>query len=105
MIFQPILFGLIGTEIRVNDLDPNTVSLGIGVLIIGLSFRLVASYLAVLGGDLNLKERIFVALAWLPKGSYFMASSKIIFDKIVKRNPLLLEANHLELWGTTFLPH
>ena len=70
MIFQPILFGLIGTEIQVSELDQNTVSLGIAVLVIGLSIRVVVSYLAVLGGDLNLKERIFVALAWLPKGKY-----------------------------------
>ena len=25
VIFQPILFGLIGTEIQVSELDPNTV--------------------------------------------------------------------------------
>ena len=79
MIFQPILFGLIGTEIQVSELDQNTVSLGIAVLVIGLSIRVVVSYLAVLGGDLNLKERIFVALAWLPKGKYVLNSALLLY--------------------------
>ena len=99
VIFQPILFGLIGTEIQVSELDPNTVGnnfwilnlvsnlyltklfflgLGIAVLVISISFRLVVSYLAVLGGDLNIKERIFISMAWLPKGWYFMSSTKKI---------------------------
>ena len=39
VIFQPILFGLIGTEIQVSELDPNTVGLGIALLVIGLSIR------------------------------------------------------------------
>lgn len=50
--------------------------LGIAVLVISISFRLVVSYLAVLGGDLNLKERIFISMAWLPKGWYFISSAK-----------------------------
>ena len=38
------------------------VGLGIAVLIIGLTIRIVVSYFSVLGGDLNLKERLFVTL-------------------------------------------
>ncbi len=30
-------------------------------------FRICVTYLAVLGGGLNHKERLFVSLAWLPK--------------------------------------
>jgi hypothetical protein len=54
--------------------------LGIAVLVISISFRLVVSYLAVLGGDLNIKERIFISMAWLPKGWYFMSSTKKILS-------------------------
>ena len=38
------------------------VGLGIAVLIIGLTIRIIVSYFSVLGGDLNLKERLFVTL-------------------------------------------
>ncbi len=30
-------------------------------------FRICVTYLAVVGGGLNHKERLFVSLAWLPK--------------------------------------
>lgn len=82
LIFQPILFGLIGTEIQVNELDSNTVGLGIAVLAIGLTIRLISSYLAVLGGDLTLKEQIFVALAWLPKATVQAALGPVALDNL-----------------------
>ena len=82
MIFQPILFGLIGTEIRVQELEPSTVGLGIAVLAIGLSIRVIVSYLSVCGGDLNLKERIFVALAWLPKATVQAALGPVALDSL-----------------------
>jgi len=82
VIFQPILFGLIGTEIQVSELDPNTVGLGIAVLVISISFRLVVSYLAVLGGDLNIKERIFISMAWLPKATVQAALGPVALDSL-----------------------
>ena len=82
MIFQPILFGLIGTEIRVSELDPETVGYGLAVLAIGLTIRIIVSYLAVLGGDLSMKERIFVALAWLPKATVQAALGPVALDSL-----------------------
>ena len=82
MIFQPILFGLIGTEIRVSELDPQTVGYGLAVLAIGLTIRIIVSYLAVMGGDLSLKERIFVALAWLPKATVQAALGPVALDTL-----------------------
>ena len=79
-IFQPILFGLIGTEIQIDRLDPQTVGLGIAVLITGLTFRLAASLLSVSWTDLSLKERLFVALAWLPKATVQAAIGPVAYD-------------------------
>ena len=39
------------------------------MLVIGLTIRVIVSFLAVLGGNLTTKERLFVALAWLPKAT------------------------------------
>ncbi|RXG52054.1 Mitochondrial sodium/hydrogen exchanger 9B2, partial [Armadillidium vulgare] len=69
ILLQPMLFGLIGTEIRVGDLHPATVGWGVVTLIIGLTLRVIVSFFAVLGGGLTLKERCFVTLAWLPKAT------------------------------------
>ena len=43
--------------------------------------RLIVSQLAVFGGDLSLKERLFVALAWLPKATVQAAIGPIALDK------------------------
>jgi len=45
------------------------VGLGIAVLAIGMVIRLVVSFFAVWGTDLNLKERLFIPFAWLPKAT------------------------------------
>ena len=65
-----------------SELESETVGLGIAVLIIGLSIRIVVSFLAVLGGDLTLKERIFVALAWLPKATVQAALGPVALDSL-----------------------
>jgi hypothetical protein len=36
MIFEPILFGLTGTQIKFNELDRDTVSIGMACLITGI---------------------------------------------------------------------
>ena len=48
-IFQPLLFGLIGAEIDISRIDGKTIGLGIAVLMIGLTLRVIASFLAVFG--------------------------------------------------------
>ncbi|XP_077444848.1 sodium/hydrogen exchanger 9B2 isoform X2 [Stigmatopora argus] len=59
-IFQPLLFGLIGAEIILTTLSLNTV---------GLVLRLVATFVLVHGAGFGLKEKLFIAIAWLPKAT------------------------------------
>ncbi|GFR63527.1 mitochondrial sodium/hydrogen exchanger 9B2-like [Elysia marginata] len=81
MILQPLLFGLIGAEVKISSLSGGTVGLGIAVLVIGLSFRSVVAYLTVMRTDLNLRERLFVPIAWLPKATVQAAIGAIALDK------------------------
>lgn len=81
MIFQPLLFGLIGAAVRLDALSGETVGLGIAVLGIGLVIRIVVAYLAVFGTNLNLKERLFVPLAWLPKATVQAAIGAVAYDQ------------------------
>ena len=83
-ILQPLLFSLIGAEVDLAKLDLNVLGLGVAVLCIGLVVRLVVSQLAVLGGDLNLQERIFVSLAWLPKATVQAAIGPLALDQAKK---------------------
>lgn len=43
--------------------------MGIASLVISLIIRLISTYLGLLANDLNLKERLFIAIAWLPKAT------------------------------------
>lgn len=54
---------------QVSELDIGTVGWGLVTLAIGLVFRMTTSFFVVMGGNLNVKERLFVALAWVPKAT------------------------------------
>uniref|UniRef100_A0A7N8WZX5 Sodium/hydrogen exchanger 9B2-like n=1 Tax=Mastacembelus armatus TaxID=205130 RepID=A0A7N8WZX5_9TELE len=68
-VFQPLLFGLIGAEITITALSPSTVGLGLACISIGLVIRLLVTFLLVHFGGFNLKEKLFIAVAWLPKAT------------------------------------
>ncbi|XP_055765977.1 sodium/hydrogen exchanger 9B2-like isoform X2 [Salvelinus fontinalis] len=79
-VFQPLLFGLIGAEIRISELDKNTVGLGIGSLAIGLLVRILFTFVCVLCAGFNFKEKLFIALAWLPKATVQAAIGSTALD-------------------------
>ncbi|XP_042256686.1 sodium/hydrogen exchanger 9B2-like [Thunnus maccoyii] len=68
-VFQPLLFGLIGAEIIITTLNPSTVGLGLACISIGVVSRLIVTFLLVHFGGYNLKEKLFIAVAWLPKAT------------------------------------
>ena len=84
MFFQPLLFGLIGTEIQVDALEAKTVGWGLLVILGGLMIRLIISYMSVFGAGLTHKERMFVAVAWLPKATAQAAIGSLALDQARK---------------------
>ena len=46
------------------------VATGIASLVVSLVIRLFTTYLDLLGNDLNLKERLLIAIAWSPKVTF-----------------------------------
>ncbi|KAG7314219.1 hypothetical protein KOW79_022715 [Hemibagrus wyckioides] len=79
-VFQPLLFGLIGAEIRIGALEPITVALGLATLSIALSVRIFITFLMVLCAGFNFKEKIFIALAWMPKATVQAAIGSTALD-------------------------
>ncbi|XP_075211444.1 sodium/hydrogen exchanger 9B2-like isoform X2 [Lycorma delicatula] len=69
LILQPMLFGLIGAEIDLTQLRMDTVGYGLAVIFGALVIRIATCFLVLYGSKLNLKEMIFVNLAWLPKAT------------------------------------
>merc|ERR1712135_194699 len=74
----------IGTEIQVDKINPNTLGLSVVVLVVALLIRMVGTYFAVCGGDLNVKEKIFMAFACMPKATVQAALGPIFLDNVFK---------------------
>ena len=83
IILQPVIFALIGTEIQVDKIDPTTLGYSLLVLFLALIIRMFATYVAVMGGELNVKEKIFMAFAWLPKATVQAALGPIFLSKVL----------------------
>ncbi|XP_065346105.1 sodium/hydrogen exchanger 9B2-like isoform X2 [Cloeon dipterum] len=80
VIFQPILFGLIGTEIKFSELETSTLLFGLAVLFFGLCIRVTTVWLITVNGILSLKERLFIAIAWFPKATVQALLAPIALD-------------------------
>ncbi|XP_056135623.1 sodium/hydrogen exchanger 9B2 [Lampris incognitus] len=79
-VFQPLLFGLIGAEIRIAHLEGSTVGLGIASLFIALLVRVLFTFVCVLCAGFNFKEKVFIALAWVPKATVQAAIGSTALD-------------------------
>uniref|UniRef100_A0A3Q3ED95 Cation/H+ exchanger transmembrane domain-containing protein n=1 Tax=Kryptolebias marmoratus TaxID=37003 RepID=A0A3Q3ED95_KRYMA len=82
-VFQPLLFGLIGAEIRVVhvDLRPHVVpGLGIASLLIALLVRILVTFVCVLRAGFSRREKVFIALAWMPKATVQAAIGSTALD-------------------------
>ena len=53
---------------------------GLLVVFIALVIRIFVSFFAVTMGDLTLRERIFISLAWLPKATVQAAIGPVAYD-------------------------
>uniref|UniRef100_A0A3B4AEZ2 Cation/H+ exchanger transmembrane domain-containing protein n=1 Tax=Periophthalmus magnuspinnatus TaxID=409849 RepID=A0A3B4AEZ2_9GOBI len=79
-VFQPLLFGLIGAEIQISQLEGHAVGLGIASLLIGLLVRVLFTFVCVLCAGFNLREKFFIALAWMPKATVQAAIGSTALD-------------------------
>nr|CDS29521.1 hypothetical transcript [Hymenolepis microstoma] len=81
---QPLLFCLIGADIPFEKLKGPVILKGIASILIALFFRLIGSFLAVLPSKMNMKERLFVAIAWIPKATVQAAIGPLALDSARK---------------------
>ncbi|KAK3763456.1 hypothetical protein RRG08_053310 [Elysia crispata] len=103
MVFEPLLFGLIGSAVDLSTLDADTVGMGIGVLFMGLTIRMCVASLVALRSDLNLKERFFLPLAWCPKATVQAAIGAVAYDTAVDKGETDLIPNGKKVLTIAFL--
>ena len=96
---QPLLFGLIGAAVLLSSIETAYIKNGLIILLAGLIVRLSVSYLSVQGAQLNRQERLFIALAWLPKATVQAAIGALALDLARQYQP----GSQAEIYGIQVL--
>ncbi|XP_024597593.1 sodium/hydrogen exchanger 9B1 [Neophocaena asiaeorientalis asiaeorientalis] len=68
-IFQPLLFGLVGAEVSVTSLTSNAIGICVVTLSLALLVRISFTFVLMSFAGFNFKEKIFIALSWMPKAT------------------------------------
>ncbi|CAK9826936.1 Sodium/hydrogen exchanger 9B1 [Anthophora retusa] len=79
---QPILVGVIGADIDLRDWIPSRSGVHLACVLIGLMARSVAVYLTTLKSPFTWKERLFVVICWIPKGTLQAALGPMAYEHV-----------------------
>ncbi|OQR69123.1 mitochondrial sodium/hydrogen exchanger 9B2-like [Tropilaelaps mercedesae] len=85
IVFEPVLFSMIGTEIHISELKKSLLLKGAASLGICLVIRVCFTFLAVSCSPLKYRERFFVCVAWLPKATVQAALAPTALDIVRTR--------------------
>ncbi|XP_054967648.2 sodium/hydrogen exchanger 9B2 isoform X1 [Pan paniscus] len=102
-IFQPLLFGLIGAEVSIASLRPETVGLCVATVGIAVLIRILTTFLMVCFAGFNLKEKIFISFAWLPKATVQAAIGSVALDTARSHGEKQLEDYGMDVLTVAFL--
>ena len=69
VLSEVLLFVYIGTQVDLKQIDPSLFGIGLTIIAIGLVARSIGVYASLLQSDLNDKEKLFCAIAYLPKAT------------------------------------
>lgn len=94
-ILYHYLFCLIGGEIRIKNLQTSVLLYATLVILFSLIFRLAAAFLLTYGSSFSAKERLFIAIAWLPKATVQAALGPVALDMATDKEDI--ERGHLVL--------
>ncbi|KAK6172297.1 hypothetical protein SNE40_015987 [Patella caerulea] len=79
-VFQPLLFGLIGNAVSIENLQSGNVGLGMLTLFVGLVFRLIVTFFSAYGMNFSFREKLFLTVSWLPKATVQAAIGPVALD-------------------------
>ncbi|KAK6619103.1 hypothetical protein RUM44_003485 [Polyplax serrata] len=82
MIFEPILFGITGTEIRIDEMNGEDVKIGLLCLGAGILVRMVLTICIAFGDRLNMKEKVFAAFALMAKATVQAALGPVAVETV-----------------------
>ncbi|CAG5021581.1 unnamed protein product [Parnassius apollo] len=101
MLFEPMLFSITGAQVVIKDLEPHLVVVGCGILITCVVLRVIVTSVCAVRSNLNMKEKVFVGLAWMAKATVQAALGPVALDEVRKKategEPLLELLNYAEI--------
>ncbi|CAK7316283.1 Sodium/hydrogen exchanger 9B1 [Vulpes lagopus] len=68
-VFQPLLFGLVGSEVTVASLKSNAIGICVATMSLALLIRISFTFVLMCFAGFSFKEKIFIALSWMPKAT------------------------------------
>ncbi|XP_026738397.1 sodium/hydrogen exchanger 9B2-like isoform X1 [Trichoplusia ni] len=84
MFFEPMLFAVTGAQVVIADLAPHLVLVGGGILVACAVLRAMVTSASAVRSNLNMKEKIFVGLAWMAKATVQAALGPVALDEVRK---------------------
>ncbi|CAH0390299.1 unnamed protein product [Bemisia tabaci] len=84
MIFEPILFGLTGTQIKINEMNPQDTTMLGAILLGSIVARMLITLIVCIGAKLNTKEKIFTGFACMTKASVQAALAPVALETVRK---------------------
>jgi len=69
LCLMPLLFGSVGAAIRITEVKGVHILYGCIIFLFGMSFRFVATFLVGFAKKFTWREKLFCAVAWLPKAT------------------------------------
>ncbi|XP_076756610.1 sodium/hydrogen exchanger 9B2 [Xylocopa sonorina] len=81
-LVQPILVGVIGADIEFADCTLSRFGLHLSCILLGLTARSIAVYLTTVRTLFTWKERLFVVVCWLPKGTLQAALGPMAYERL-----------------------
>ncbi|XP_017756000.1 PREDICTED: sodium/hydrogen exchanger 9B1-like [Eufriesea mexicana] len=92
-IVQPILVGVIGADIELTHWSLSRFGLHLSCILMGLLGRSVAAYLTMMRTPFTWKERLFVVVCWLPKGTIQAALGPMAYEHLRSNENKLEDIN------------
>lgn len=77
---EPLLFSVIGSALNFKHVDPGTIPKAIGLICGAVVVRCFFAFFSTCAAGLTLKERLFIALAWMPKATVQAALGPVPLD-------------------------
>ncbi len=91
-----LLFVLVGSEVNIN-VATNAGKVGIALILIGLLGRSLGVLISLIGSNLNLKERLFCVISYVPKATVQAAIGSIPLSVGVASGDLILAISVLSI--------